>query len=31
MMFGGDPEFTGITFNDMGVVFRTMIDSALSH
>lgn len=30
MMFGGDEEYTGVIFKDMGVVFRTMIDAALS-
>lgn len=29
MMFEGDPDFTGVIFNDMGVVFRTMIDAAV--
>lgn len=28
MMFEGDPDFTGVIFNDMGVVFRTMLDTA---
>lgn len=30
MMFGGDEEYTGVIFTDVGVVFRDMIDAALS-
>lgn len=30
MLFGGDADYTGIIFTDMGTVFRTMIDVALT-
>ena len=29
MMFENDPEYSGVIFNDMAVVFRDMIDAAL--
>ncbi|RYY67735.1 MAG: hypothetical protein EOO12_00315 [Chitinophagaceae bacterium] len=30
MMFGGDPDYTGIIFTDMGTVYTTMLSEALS-
>lgn len=29
MMFEGDPDYTGVIFRDMGVVFAAMISQAL--
>jgi hypothetical protein len=29
MMFEDDPEFSGVIFNDLAVIFRTMIDAEL--
>lgn len=30
MMFGGDADYTGVIFKDMGTVWRTMADAALT-